>query len=57
MTRDDRRCAICNALASVRDVTLAREPRWLCRDHIAEEAAEVTDRIDELRRKSTPTRH
>jgi len=51
------RCAICGAPASVRDVTPGRDPRWLCRDHIADEAAEVTDKIEELRRKAEPTRH
>jgi hypothetical protein len=32
-------------------------PRWLCRDHLPDEAGEVLDRIEELRRKQEPTRH
>jgi hypothetical protein len=43
--------------ASVPDVTPGRKPRWLCRNHITDEAAKVTDKIDELRRKTEPTRH
>jgi len=50
-------CAICGKPASVREMNAPGGPRWLCRDHLPDDAGEVLDKIDELRRKAEPTRH
>ena len=57
MRVDSHICAVCGAPAKVREMSAPDGPRWLCRDHLAEEAVEVLDRIDELRPKAEPTRH
>jgi len=49
-------CAVCGAPAAAREMTAPGSPRWLCRDHMAPEAVEVLDEIEELRRKAEPTR-
>lgn len=44
------------APAKAREMDAAGGPRWLCRDHMGEEAGGVLDTIEELRRKVEPKR-
>jgi hypothetical protein len=48
-------CTICGKPASVREMSAPGGPRWLCRDHLPDDAGDVLDTIEELRRKQEPT--